>query len=175
MTVNVPMQTLYDQFEAYLKPGDRILDLGCGSGRDSKYFLSKGYDVVSIDGSIEMCRLATKYLGKEVQNVTFNDINYFDEFDAIWASASLLHIDTEELRFVLALIKRSLRKNGLLYASWKYGHGKRVDNMKIYIDFDETNIKKFFDEASLRIEKVWITNDNLTRENKWLNVLSRKI
>lgn len=56
-TVNVSMQALYDQFEAYLNPGDKILDLGCGSGRDSKYFLSKGYEVVSVDGSIEMCRL----------------------------------------------------------------------------------------------------------------------
>ena len=45
-TVNVPMQNLYDKFEIYLKSGDKILDLGCGSGRDSKYFLSKGYDVV---------------------------------------------------------------------------------------------------------------------------------
>lgn len=63
------MQNLYDKFEIYLKSGDKILDLGCGSGRDSKYFLSKGYDVVSVDGSIEICRLAEKYIGKYVRNI----------------------------------------------------------------------------------------------------------
>ena len=91
-TVNVPMQNLYDKFEIYLKSGDKILDLGCGSGRDSKYFLSKGYDVVSVDGSIEICRLAEKYIGKYVRNIFFDELDYVNEFDAVWASASLLHV-----------------------------------------------------------------------------------
>ena len=87
------MQNLYDKFEIYLKSGDKILDLGCGSGRDSKYFLSKGYDVVSVDGSIEICRLAEKYIGKYVRNIFFDELDYVNEFDAVWASASLLHVD----------------------------------------------------------------------------------
>ncbi len=74
-TVNVSMQELYDQFEAYLKPGDKILDLGCGSGRDSRYFLSKGYDVVSVDGSKAMCNLAETYIGKKVRNITFEKLD----------------------------------------------------------------------------------------------------
>jgi len=91
-TVNVLMQELYDQFKAYLKPGDKILDLGCGSGRDSRYFLSKGYDVVSMDGLKEMCRLAEKYIGRDVRNITFAELDYNNEFDAVWARACLKNI-----------------------------------------------------------------------------------
>ena len=95
------MQELYDQFEVYLKPGDKILDLGCGSGRDSKYFLSKGYDIISVDGSKAMCNLAGAYIGREVRNITFEKINYDNEFDAVWACASLVHVDVGEMTDVL--------------------------------------------------------------------------
>lgn len=171
MTVNVPMQTLYDQFEAYLKTGDKILDLGCGSGRDSKYFLSKGYEVVSVDGSIGMCHLAAKYLGKEVRNITFNELDYIDEFDAVWACASLLHVDIEEMIDVLSKIKNALKRNGLLYASWKYGQGERIVNQKYYADYNEELIKKMFFATSLKVQRIWISEDNLFRGCKWLNVV----
>lgn len=128
-TVNVSMQELYDQFEAYLKPGDRILDLGCGSGRDSRYFLSRGYDVVSVDGSKEMCRLAEKYIGRDVRNITFAELDYNNEFDAVWACASLLHVDSDKLFEVFSRIKKSLKDKGVIYASWKYGHKERIYNV----------------------------------------------
>lgn len=129
-TVNVSMQELYDQFEAYLKPGDKILDLGCGSGRDSRYFLSKGYDVVSVDGSKEMCRLAGNYIGRDVCNITFEELDYNNEFNAVWACASLVHVEIGEITGVLCKIQKLLKKKGILYASWKYGTGERIDNQK---------------------------------------------
>ena len=87
-TVNVSMQELYDQFEVYLKSGDKILDLGCGSGRDSRYFLSRGYDVVPVDGSMELCLLAENYIGMDVRNITYEELDYNNEFDAVWSCAS---------------------------------------------------------------------------------------
>ena len=149
-TVNVPMQNLYDKFEIYLKSGDKILDLGCGSGRDSKYFLSKGYDVVSVDGSIEICRLAEKYIGKYVRNIFFDELDYVNEFDAVWASASLLHVDSKEMKDVLYRIKSALKKNGLMYASWKYGQGEKVDSLRYYVDFDEYAICLLYTSPSPR-------------------------
>lgn len=82
------MQELYDQFEAYLKSEDKILDLGCGSGRDSRYFLSRGYDIVPVDGSMELCLLAGNYNGMDVRNITYEELDYNNEFDALWACAS---------------------------------------------------------------------------------------
>ena len=79
----IDVSGLYMDFEECLCPGDRILDLGCGSGRDSKYFLDRGYDVVSVDGSAEMCRVASAYLGKPVQQILFSNLKYKEEFDGI--------------------------------------------------------------------------------------------
>lgn len=173
-TVNVSMQALYDQFEAYLNPGDKILDLGCGSGRDSKYFLSKGYEVVSVDGSIEMCRLAAKYLCKEARNITFNELDYVDEFNAVWACASLLHVDSGELLEVFARIRKALRDKGLIYASWKYGYMEYINNGKYYTDLNENSLVELFDSSSFSIEKLWITEDNLLRGEKWINIIGKK-
>lgn len=170
-TVNVSMRDLYDEFEEYLKPGDKILDLGCGSGRDSRFFLSKGYDVVSVDGSREMCRLAEKYIGRDVRNITFAELDYNNEFDAVWASASLVHVDIGEIIDVMFKIQRALKKNGILYASWKYGTGERVDNQKYYADFEEETISELFASASFDIKKMWVTEDNLVRDCKWINVI----
>ena len=115
-TVNVSMQELYDQFEAYLKFGDKILDLGCGSGRDSRYFLSRGYDVVPVDGSKELCLLAGNYIGMDVRNITYEELDYNNEFDAVWACASLLHVESDKLFDVFSRIKTSLKDKGVIYA-----------------------------------------------------------
>lgn len=66
-TVNEDMSIRYQMFEKYLRSGGKILDMGCGSGRDSKYFLNLGYEVVSVDGSKEMCKCASEYLQRAVQ------------------------------------------------------------------------------------------------------------
>lgn len=173
-TVNVSMQELYDQFEVYLKPGDKILDLGCGSGRDSMYFLSKGYDVVSVDGSKVMCNLAGTYIGREVRNITFEKMDYDNEFDAVWACASLVHVDIGDMTDVLRRIQKALKNKGVLYASWKYGKGERIDNRKYYADYDEKSINDLFSDVSLKVEKIWISDDNLIRTSKWLNVIGEK-
>ena len=173
-TVNVSMQELYDQFEAYLKPGDKILDLGCGSGRDTRYFLSKGYGVVSVDGSKAMCNMAETYIGKKVRNITFEKLDYDNEFDAVWACASLVHVDIGEITDVLFRIQRALKKKGILYASWKYGKGERIENQKYYADYDEESINSLFSDASMKVVKIWISDDNLIRASKWLNVIGEK-
>lgn len=173
-TVNVSMQELYDQFEAYLKPGDKILDLGCGSGRDSRYFLSKGYDVVSVDGSKEMCRLAEKYIGRDVRNITFAELDYNNEFDAVWASASLLHISKNNLPEILRKIYCALMSHGIIYSSWKYGGEDRIINGIPYYNYREESIFSEFDSMSFNIESSWLTGDNMGRRDKWINIIAKK-
>ena len=112
-------------FISYLRDGAYVLDLGCGHGRDTMYFIEKGYKVKAIDGSLEMCRLASKNTGINVEQINFLDMNYDNEFDGIFASASLLHLNNNDLIIVLKKISKALKENGILLASFKYGELER--------------------------------------------------
>lgn len=173
-TVNIKMDDLYEEFEKYLYPGAKILDLGCGSGRDSKYFLAKGYEVVSVDGSYEMCKLAEEYIGNTVYNIKFEDLNYNDEFDAIWASASLLHVKKHSLLQVMNEVIRALKDQGVLYASWKYGSGPRCEDNRYYYDLSRGEICELLESNSAEVIKTWRSQDNLGRADSWVNILVKK-
>lgn len=86
-------RTNQDHFLSYIKPGGSILDFGCGSGRDAAYFRERGYSVTATDGSREMCRLASEYLGMPVRVLEFNELAEVDAFDGIFASASIMHLE----------------------------------------------------------------------------------
>ncbi|WP_277408975.1 class I SAM-dependent methyltransferase [Lacrimispora xylanisolvens] len=90
-TVNQDMSEIMREFLNYLEEGDTILDLGCGSGRDSLTLYELGYDVTPLDASSEMCKLAEIHTGLDVLQMTFEQIDFDDVFDGIWACASLLH------------------------------------------------------------------------------------
>ena len=131
-TKYIDVSDLYTDFEECLCPGDRILDLGCGSGRDSKYFLERGYDVIAVDGSSEMCRVASEYLGIPVQQKLFSQIEYREEFDGIWACASLLHVPKVQIRDVMEKVSRALKEQGVLYASFKYGDDEKTVDGRLF-------------------------------------------
>ena len=65
--------------------GSRILDFGCGSGQDTKYFLEKGYRVEATDGSDELCKLASAFTGIEVKEMLFQDLDASGKYKGIWA------------------------------------------------------------------------------------------
>ena len=172
-TKYIDVSDLYTDFEECLCPGDRILDLGCGSGRDSKYFLERGYDVVPVDGSAEMCRVASEYLGIPVQQKLFSEIEYREEFDGIWACASLLHVPKVQIRDVMEKVSRALKEQGVLYASFKYGDDERVVDGRFFSFYNETDLDWISD---LGLIEYWITEyDRPERpREKWLNTLWRK-
>jgi 2-polyprenyl-3-methyl-5-hydroxy-6-metoxy-1,4-benzoquinol methylase len=89
-TIDADMSEMIEKFLSYLKPGDRILDAGCGVGRDTKVFMQKGYEVEAFDSSIQMVRLSSEYTGQMTRFLRFEDMDYVDEFDGIWACASLI-------------------------------------------------------------------------------------
>ena len=91
-TVDQDMSEIRTEFLNLLEEGDTILDLGCGSGRDSLIFYELGYDVTAMDASEEMCKLAEIHTGLEVLHMTFEEMDFDSVFDGIWACASLLHV-----------------------------------------------------------------------------------
>ena len=128
-TAHLDMHQFYDRFEKYLPEGASVLDAGCGSGRDSKHFIERGYTVTAFDASETMCKCASKLIGQEVRKLTFQEMDYHDCFDGIWACASLLHVPEEQLMTVLSNLFLSLRNGGVLYDK----------NQIIGIDWDSYN------------------------------------
>lgn len=120
-TINVDFKDLQDDFLSWLPKAGAILDFGCGSGRDTKYFLEKGYRVTAIDGSAVLCRMASEFTGIAVKQMMFDELNEQEAYDGIWACSSLLHVPADELKDVLLKMAAALKDSGIAYISFKYG------------------------------------------------------
>lgn len=180
ITRNADMSDIYKRFEENLKPGCRILDLGCGSGRDSKYFLDKGYDVVSLDASEAMCRKTQELTGKAAVHMRIEAMNYENEFDAVWACASLLHVAKSDMHKILEKAMKALRVGGVLYASWKYGKSEQTrDDGRTFANYTEARVCDMVALVSgASLEDVWTSQDvrldRIGQGHLWVNVLVKK-
>lgn len=139
-TINADQRDTYEMFLKHLPRKGRILDAGCGVGRDARFFLSKGYDVVAFDASVEMVKMASDLMGKDAQHLFFHEIDFCNEFDGIWANASLLHTPYEDLRGIFEKFHKALRPSGILYASFKYGNSMRQADNRTFFDMDEVTL-----------------------------------
>ena len=177
-TFDVDMADLYRPFLECMPKGGRILDAGCGSGRDSRAFLRLGYEVVSIDASERMVEATRSVTGADVQQMNFESAEFEREFDGIWACASLLHVPRQELSAVFVVLGKALKSDGILYLSFKYGNCERTENGRYFNDLDEVALRSLFaSDPRLEILKVWISEDvrNERRGNQqWLNGLARR-
>ena len=177
-TLNVDMTNTYKEFLKLVPEGGKILDLGCGSGRDSMNFMKLGYEVTAVDGSKELAKKASLLLGKEVIVSTFEELELKEKFHGIWACASLLHIKKEDLKIVLNNLYNNLEDNGVFYMSFKYGEKEYVDDKNRYFNcFTDESIIRFINEnTKYNILGLYITEDKLGRVNevKWLNLICNK-
>ena len=177
-TVSVDFSKIQEMFLKHIKPGGRILDLGCGSGRDSRAFLERGYDVVPVDGSAELAKLAGAYIGREVIVADFREFEPEGTFDGIWACASLLHLPKEEIAAVMRKQADHLAEGGCFYVSFKYGEFQGERNGRYFTDMTEESFQELLEEVpGLVTEEVFVTGDVREGRNseKWLNVMLKKV
>lgn len=176
-SINADMSVVRARFLSYVPAGGRILDAGCGSGRDSKVFMEAGYDVVSFDASEEMCKRASEYIGREVKNMRFEEMSFANEFDGIWACASLLHVAFEKLPEIVKKLHEALRTNGAVYASFKYGEGTKIRGDRVFSDFTEESVIPLFENAGFKIVSNVVGTDSRPgrEDEKWVNVLCVKL
>ncbi|MCI5052771.1 MAG: class I SAM-dependent methyltransferase [Simkaniaceae bacterium] len=177
-TINFDMKERYATFEPHLPKSAKILEVGSGAGRDAKYFSERAHDVTAIDPSPSMVAFTSKELGKPALEMRVQEIEFDGEFDAIWCSASLLHISYEEHRSVYEKLYRALRPSGVLYANYKYGDTHRNVKGRDFYDMDESKILPYLEGLFTPIE-IWKNNDTPGRiapspANAWLNVLCSK-
>ena len=174
----VDFTVVQERFRKMFPIGSRILDFGCGSGRDTKYFLEKGYRVEATDGSSELCKLANAFTGIEVKEMLFQDLDASGKYEGIWACSSILHLSKKELLPVIRKMCDALKDNGVIYTSFKYGDFEGERNGRYFTDFTEDAFDKFIKVIQeLTIEEEWITSDVRPGrgEEKWLNLILRKI
>ena len=176
-TQNADMHPTQERFLRLLDANTSILDFGCGSGRDTKYFLEKGYQVKATDGSSELCRLASEFTGIKVKEMLFQELDAINQYDGIWACSSILHLPKKELLPVIWKMCEALKDNGIIYTSFKYGDFEGERNGRYFTDFTEKTFREVIEKVpELTIEEHWITSDVRPGrgEEKWLNLILRK-
>ena len=176
-TVDVEFSSVQNLFLSMLKQDSHILDFGCGSGRDARFFIEQGYSVEAVDGSSELCKLASEYTGITVKKMLFQELNEVNKYDGIWACSSILHLPVNELEDVMKKMVVALKDKGIIYTSFKYGTFSGERNGRFFTDMTEDTFALFLNKIqSLKVEKQWITSDVRPGrgEEKWLNLILRK-
>ena len=176
-TAHVNFESTQRRFTGKLHENAVILDFGCGSGRDTKYFTSQGYQADAVDGSIELCRLASEYTGVKVKNMLFHELAEVEKYDGIWACSSILHLSLHELADVMMKMITALKDGGIIYTSFKYGNYAGERNGRFFTDMTEETFADFLRMfENVKIEEQWITSDVRPGrgEEKWLNLILRK-
>ena len=175
-TVSVNMGSLYEPFLSHVPPSGRILDAGCGSGRDSKEFLGRGYRVTSIDASQKMVHATTALTAQKALRMAFEEVGFSEKFDGVWACASLLHVPLRELPGIIGRLASVLRPSGVFYASFKMGLGERNQDGRLFTDIDEVTFTSLISGVGeLELLRLWHSDDRRpTRNDQWLNALLRK-
>lgn len=175
-TIELGMEDIIEEFIELIPADGAILDLGCGSGRDSMYFIEEGFDVTAIDGSKALCELAKIEIGQEVQNIMFEDLQFENVFDGVWACASLLHVKKSEIHSIIDKISRSLVDGGILYMSVKHGDFEGMRDGRYYSDYRTGEIKELFRQhPEFEIVNMYTKRRNKEDKLSWLNVFVRKV
>ena len=176
-TIDVQFTEVQDKFLSYLPSGAHILDFGCGSGRDTRYFLSKGFQVEATDGSEELCKIAGKTAGIPVKQMLFSELDAVEKYEGIWACSSILHLPKDELKGVMGKMIRAIKDGGYIYTSFKYGEFEGYRNGRYFTDFTEERFAEFLrDFPQLKITEEWVSKDARPGrdDEKWLNLILKK-
>ena len=176
-TFNVDFSETQERFAKQVRTGGLVLDFGCGSGRDTKWFLDKGFRVEAIDGCETLCDIASKNTGISVKHMFFNELDEQEKYDGIWACSSILHCPKDELTDVFKRMILATVPGGFLYVSFKYGTFEGIRYERHFTDFNEESFSKYTSQfAEVSIIDEWVTSDVRPGrgEEKWLNIILKK-
>ena len=175
-TVGVDMDAMRKKFASYLPSEARVIDMGCGSGRDVMAFSDMGHDAVGLDASKELLKLAEERLGIKTIFADMVRWKATEPYDGIWCCASLIHLNSAEKEMFFKNLDHNLKPGGIIYISVKDGIKTGVDeDGRYYSDCPEAELRKYLEDAGCEILEVITTDDAMDRERfKWLNVFARK-
>jgi 2-polyprenyl-3-methyl-5-hydroxy-6-metoxy-1,4-benzoquinol methylase len=175
-TANLDLEPLYQRFLRHVRAGGRILDAGCGPGRDALAFAERGYQVVAFDASAAMVRLARERVGHRavVYLMRLEELDWQSEVDGIWTCASLLHVPRTSLTSVATRLAQALQPGGAWYMSFKLGSGERMTEGRLFVDYTAESLFNSLAAVPIDIVETWVSND--IRPNHagepWLNAIA---
>lgn len=177
-TIDLDLSEIMQEFVELLPEDAEVLDLGCGSGRDTKVLQEQGFYVTPMDGSEKMCELAEIYTDQEVLHLTFEEMDFEEVFDGIWACASLVHVPQDEMPDIMEKVWNALKPDGVLYFSVYEGDREGVYGGRYFCDYTKESLEELLKSfRNMEIVNLWRTEDvrKEKEEHQWLNVLVRKI
>ncbi|AWI53443.1 SAM-dependent methyltransferase [Aquabacterium olei] len=174
-TSGAQTQFVLDRFLSHLPANAAILDAGCGSGRDLKYFHSRGHCALGIDASTALVQMAAEYSGAPCEVVRIERISYEERFDGVWACASLLHLPRDAFRPALRSLNRALKRGGTLFMAVQEGQGEAIlPDGRLYVYYSEDDIRTSLDAAGLAVNELWTTRNSAEAVHQpvWINVIA---
>ena len=175
-TISADMSEQYQRFLPLLKKGAKILDVGSGSGRDVCYFQKQGYQATALEPSKNLGREIRKVFSGEIVCSDIQSYQTTERYDGIWACASLIHLQEEEILCFFKKIDMYLNDNGIVYVSGKSGISTgEVEDGRFFLEFTEQLVEKILTvNKQLQLEQLWYTEDVSGRRGfRWLNVVLR--
>ena len=176
-TVDQDMGAIMAPFLELLEEGDTILDMGCGSGRDSLTFYDLGYDVTQLAGSEEMCRLAEVHTGLDVLQMTYEEMAFDGAFDGVWACGAFVHIPKDEMPEIFRRVARARTEDGIFYLSKRLGDVEGFQGKRYFSCYSEKELRHLVEGDGLfTVLKEWVTRDVRSGHSdiQWINILARK-
>lgn len=174
---SIDMSEQWKSFESMLPSGGKVLDLGCGTGRDIKHFLQMGFIVEGVEPSLAMANHVRLKTGVKIFDLAAEQIAFVEEYDGIWACASLMHMHKDAFFDTLPKIVKSLKPGGYFYFSLKEGVGeaRNVDG-RLFSFYKADEITDLLSGlANTQIVKQWVSKDLAGRsETQWLNALVKR-
>lgn len=184
-TFNNINQYQLNKFVSMLQKKAKVLDAGCGSGKDANYFKEDGLDVYAIDAAEKMLAEAKKNVkGVKFKKMDMIKMDFKDgTFDGVWASASLLHNEKKDTPKILAELKRILKNEGVLYLSLKEGKGEEIKKKEKYNNepipffyYTLPELEEFVKKAGFDVVHSEFSEDILKRKDtKWIHLYCKKI
>ncbi len=154
----------------------RILDLGCGPGRDLKFFSDLGHEAYGLDGCEAFCQMARAYSGCEVYHQNYLAMELPENFfHGIFANASLFHIPKNALADCLSQFHQALRPEGILFSSNPRGQGESISGQRYGHYMELTDYRIFFEKAGFSLIEHYYRPDGIPVEQRsWLACVLRK-
>ena len=176
-TINIDIENFHKKFISLLPNNAKIIDIGCGSGRDVKAFSEMGYNTIGLDIAENLSATAKQHLNIDI--IYENMINWksSEPFDGMWCCGSLLHLHDDELQSFLQNLKYNLKQDGIIFISVKEGipTGTNKDG-RYFHNYTQNEICNILNKAGLEIIDIEITKDLLKRYNfQWLCIFARRV